>query len=277
MTASEDDAGAGMDATVVEHQLLDFDDDVLLVIAQMLFDAREIVALLRLAATCGHLRTMLLGFTQAFEPKWCPALTDGGDLQDDHSCFCGSSNFHALLKAWAASNLLPDRGRWAWEVQLRCQHRIMQGSNTTGATVHVGICDDGNCYAWAVRPFYEALRRFGKDSNGFCGDASERGQDPPHAFAKVLTSNLRLIASHNQTGNAAWWPGRHGCYFGPACANATVRCIWDADAGTLSFQVNGGQAFPAFNSFPRGVRVRRWGHVTNLGDVLKMGPVVPVA
>ena len=47
---------------------------------------------------------------------------------------------------------------------------------------------------------------------------------------------------------------------------AIIECIYDADAGSLAFRVNGGDELTAEIKFPRGAALRPWACVCNRGD-----------
>ena len=104
---------------------------------------------------------------------------------------------------------------------------------------------------WGFSPLHGRVRRLTRDADG----REDRNGPPPEGYPASSYSGSEEQGAHDyaSSDHSDDYHGRYSC--------STVKVMWDADEGTLRFQVNTGACM--FNitysrRFPSGVAVRPW-------------------
>lgn len=149
--------------------------------------------------------------------------------------------------AWAMGNPLPSSGRVSWRT------RIDRCANNEGVMC-IGVCDDDGKHAYGLAPFSGQLSCLSRAKVG--GEVTANSCAPaPHA-ACTFTKQL-MQSPPNLKGRA------HG---------AIVEFTVDADLGTVHVRVNRGPAVCAIAGLPRGVVLRPWAKLFDVGDRVSCSP-----
>lgn len=152
-------------------------------------------------------------------------------------------------QVWCAGNLLPTAGTTAWRVS------VLRSAKGVGF-MYLGICDSENTCAWSLLPRQGHLRRWSRTAvTQFAGANSKPAGYPNGHLNHILFT--RDGQKYDLNGRAQ---------------GAVIDVIYDADAGTLSFRVDGGPVLPAVSGFPSGAAMRPWARVVDHGDLIRIEP-----
>ena len=153
---------------------------------------------------------------------------------------------------WCAGSVLPTVGRTAWSVF------VAQSSSNVGM-MYLGICDEANTCAWSLLPRQGHLRRWTRTA--ITGVQHLDGTPPkPVGYPNGHLNHILVTRSGE----------RYDLY--GRVKGSIIDVIYDADAGSLSFRIDGGEELPAVSGFPRGASMRPWARVVDPYDVIKVTP-----
>ena len=143
--------------------------------------------------------------------------------------------------SWAEGDPLPTTGRTAWTVRIKFTKMDARDLLREERLICIGVADLSSRCAWALRPSDGRLRRWSRSPTGEIKGAPVPSGYPDGHMTQVLFGD---------DGKAASLCGDMD--------DAVIECVFDADAGTLSFGVKGRPVQTALGGFPRGQPLRPW-------------------
>ena len=257
-------------------------DDLLVAIAQCLLSGDEIGAIGFLSATCKNVYPILASVRAEAQGWrrlcWEPKLTTAHFLLFGENLPCAAaahegrtvrrgSSAPLMVGAIAAGKpppthllsilplvtlagcwvlpgtLLPSHGIMGWEVTIDCTYR------PSGCLV-IGVCDAAATCGWGLKPYFLDLPYFESEifRKSLVGNFVVPAPPPPEGFPDGHRTQVNLL---DQDSYIVGSRGR-----AVSANGAVIECIFDADAGSLSFRLNGGPKCKGLDGFPRNVSMR---------------------
>ena len=162
--------------------------------------------------------------------RWLPEMTAACEISGDGQTL---TRVHEFQDGWAAGTSLPTAGHSSFAV------RIDVTLNNEGL-ITIGVCDADANYGWGLCLEDGKLDRMfaGRNQYGRCIYHYAHFPDDYPAGYPDREYDAQILD-----------PPR-------SAEGAVIGVVWDADAGTLAFRVNGGEENLALEGFPAGAALR---------------------
>ena len=164
--------------------------------------------------------------------RWLPEMTAACDISGDGRTL---TRVHEFQDGWAAGTSLPTAGISSFDVRIDV-------SLANEGLITIGVCDAEANYGWGLCLEDGTLDRMFAGSNQY-GRCIYHYAPFPENYPAAYPDR-EYAAQILETP-----PHRYA-------EGAVIGVVWDADAGTLAFRVNGGPAHQALAGFPAGAALR---------------------
>ena len=164
--------------------------------------------------------------------RWLPEMTAACEISGDGQTL---TRVHEFQDGWAAGMSLPTAGKSSFDVRIDV-------SLANEGLITIGVCDAEANYGWGLCLEDGKLDRMFAGSNqyGRCIYHYAPFPDDYPADYPDCEYDAQILD-----------PPQHRYAEG-----AVIGVVWDADAGTLAFRVNGGEEHLALSGFPAGAALR---------------------
>jgi hypothetical protein len=211
--------------------------------------AKNLPSALHLLCCCKDLHSKLAAVSAEARRRrlqWEPGLGCRMELSD---AGCTVTNSLSRI-SWHAGSLLRAEGKQAWRIRLqRAKHPDARG-------VCIGVCNEDATCNYSLALSTGVVGRW----NNYLEDTSFiLRAAPPLGFPEV--QGAARVMDYGEWGDEP--AHRDG---------AVIEVVFDIDAGTLSFGVNGATPRLAVSGFPARAAVRPYVELWSMGDKLSFAP-----
>ena len=235
--------------------LLALPDELLILVARCALDA-HLPSSLSLYQASANLRSRLVVIAELAGERrlqWLPAASGKVVVSNEGCTVMPLSNRKYGVCCWAVARVLPTMGKSSWQV------RVNSMNDEDALGIRIGVSDEAVQRAWCVW-LYNGNLQF----ESRVPQAPENGDGFYYKWGESTATQLGFPSRHNKHV-MAYERWRHDHTTG-----AVIEVLFDHDAGSLAFSVNGADPCCAQGGFPKGAALRPWVMVADSHDQLSL-------